>query len=136
MLPSPLHLIMSLQAKLRGIAINQFMSAVLDIICILICTPLLAMPWSWTSIPPIYQHYKTRHIRNMESSACSLWRLPFLKLLVTSAAEVLLVCLCSLCIVCPWKWSRIVSMLWQVEATRKTFSRALSELERAAAATV
>jgi hypothetical protein len=106
-----------MQAKLRKITICEFVSAVLDIICIVICTPLLLMPWSWTSVLPIYQHYKTRHIRNIDSSACDLWRFPFLKLLITSAAEAVLVSLCSLCIACPWKWSRIVSLLWQVQIT-------------------
>jgi hypothetical protein len=116
-LTSPPYFIV-LQAQLRVITISQFVFAVLDIICIVLCTPLLVMPWSWTSILPIYQHYKTRHIRNIEKSACDLWRLPFLKLLVTSAAEAVLVCLCILCIACPWKWSRIVSLLWQVKPTR------------------
>ena len=102
------------QIRLRAIILTQFMSSLCDLFCLVVCTPLLLMPWAWAAIPPLLQHYATRHTRPGGENACETWRAPMLLLLLTSAAEAALLCLCIVCLACPWHWRRIASMLLQV----------------------
>ncbi len=110
------YLHFSSQKRLRVVIFQQFLSSLCDIFCLACCSPLLFMPWAWASIPPLLRHYWTRHTRPGGENACETWRSPILLLLISSAAEAILLCLCIVCLACPWHWRRIASMLVQVSA--------------------
>ena len=73
------------------------------------------------ALPPVYfcnilRMYATRRARSSGENACETWRGPMLLLLLTSAAEAVLLCMCIVCVACPWHWRRFASMLAQVSA--------------------